>query len=191
MSMFGETAYETGRLHLEPLRGAHAAELFELLSDERLYRFIPQDPPASLAALEERYQRLETRQSAAGDRSWLNWVVRLKSDGRCVGRVEITLLKNGRARLAYEIGSEFWRRGIATEACARVIRALFEEGGVVEIVAEADTRNVASIHLLERLGFQRGEFRPNADFFKGRASDEWAYRLPHPAGDRRVELGGY
>jgi len=187
--MIGATRYETERLHLEPLRGAHAAELFELLSDERLYRYIPHDPPGTLAALTERYERLETRHSASGDESWLNWAVRSKSDGRCMGRVEVTIRPDAGALLAYEIGPEFWRRGIATEACRRVIRALFEEGGVTEVMAEVDTRNLPSIRLLERLGFERGGFRPNADFFKGRASDEWSYGLSRPAGDGALTEG--
>ncbi len=179
----GETRYETERLHLEPLRGAHAAELFEVLSDERLYRYLPHDPPATLEALTARYERLETRRSAKEDEWWLNWVVRSKSDGRCVGRVEVTIRQDASAHLAYEIGPAFWRQGIATEACRPVIRALFEAGGVTGIVAEVDTRNRPSIRLLERLGFKREGFRPNADFFKGRASDEWTYRLARPAVD--------
>lgn len=184
-----ETAFETERLDLEPLRAAHAAELFGPLSDERLYSFIPHDPPATLAALTARYERLETRRSAKEDEWWLNWVVRSKSDGRCMGRIEVTIRQDASAYLAYEIGPAFWRQGIATEACRRVIRALFEAGGVTEIVAEVDTRNRPSIRLLERLGFQRGGFRPNADFFKGRASDEWTYRLPRPVGDRGTGAG--
>lgn len=180
--MIGETTYQTERLLLEPLRGAHAAELFDLLSDERLYRDIPQEPPATLAALTTRYERLETRQSPGGEQHWLNWAVRSKADGRCVGRVEVTVRRDGSAHLAYEIGPAYWRRGIATEACGRVIRALFEEAGATEVRAEVDTRNLPSIRLLERLGFERTGFRANADFFKGRASDEWSYRLPRTAG---------
>jgi [ribosomal protein S5]-alanine N-acetyltransferase len=187
--VIGENRYETERLVLEPLRGDHAGELFELLSDERLYRDIPQDPPATLDALTARYRRLESRQSPGGDEAWLNWAVRSKSEGRCMGRIEVTVRADGSAILAYEIGPEFWRRGIAAEACRRVIRALFEEGGVGEVLAEVDTRNLASIRLLERLGFVRGGFRPNADFFKGRASDEWSYRLSRPPGDRALSEG--
>lgn len=187
--MIGDDGYETERLLLEPLRPDHAAELFELLSDERLYRHIPQDPPATLEALTERYRRLESRRSPDGEQLWLNWAVRVKSDRRCVGRIEVTVRPDASALLAYEIGPASWRQGIATEACRRVIRALFEDGGVTEVRAEVDTRNLPSIRLLERLGFERGAFRANADFFKGRASDEWSYRLPRPPGDPALSEG--
>ena len=46
-----EAVLKTPRLLIEPLLPAHAARLYECLQDERLYQFIPQDPPASLRAL--------------------------------------------------------------------------------------------------------------------------------------------
>lgn len=59
---------ETSRLRLEPLVPAHADETFGPLGDERLYRFIPGDPPADLAALETRYALLSARRSPDGTR---------------------------------------------------------------------------------------------------------------------------
>ena len=177
----GERVFETTRLRLEPLREAHAAELFELLSDARLYEFIPQEPPATRDALASRYKFLESRRSPDGTEAWLNWVARSKSGGGGLGTVQVTIFADRRAQLAYEIGVPYWRQGYATEACDRVIGALFEEG-VVEVRAELDTRNVASIRLLERLGFVRGALRRRADHFKGSDSDEWTYTLARHRG---------
>ena len=78
-----EAVLETERLCLEPLLRSHAAILFPLLQDERIYRYIPQDPPISVAALEERYHRLENRLSPTGDEAWLNWAV--AANGRLAG----------------------------------------------------------------------------------------------------------
>jgi ribosomal-protein-alanine N-acetyltransferase len=177
--ILGEQVLETDRLRLEPLRESHAAELFDLLSDDRLNEFIPQDPPAALAALAARYRFLESRHSPNGEGAWLNWAVRSKEGGTCVGTVQVTIASDRRAQLAYEIGVPFWRQGFATESCGRVIRALFLEG-ILEVRAELDTRNVASIRLLERLGFTRGALRRNVDRFKGADSDEWTYMLRRP-----------
>jgi RimJ/RimL family protein N-acetyltransferase len=173
-----EAVLETERLRLEPLSRAHAAELFPVLADPRLYRFIPRDPPPSLASLEDRFQRLETRASPRGDEDWLNWVVRAKQDEQCIGRVEVTLRHADRsAYLAYELGTASWGQGLATEACRRVLATLWSDYGVSMVVAEVDTRNAASIRLLERLGFARGALRTNADFFKGESSDELTFTL--------------
>jgi len=176
----GERVFETDRLRLEPLREPHAAGMFDLLSDVRMYEFIPQDPPATLDALASRYKFLESRRSPDGAEEWLNWIIRSRANGVCLGTVQVTIASDRRAQLAYEIGVPHWRRGFATEACARVIAALFEEG-IPEVWAELDTRNVASIRLLERLGFSRGALRQKADHFKGADSDEWTYTLGRPA----------
>lgn len=175
-----ELVLETERLWIEPLRVPHAAELFAILADDRLYRFIPQDPPPSLASLEERFRRLETRKSPRGDELWLNWALRSKREGDCVGRVQATVRPDGTAWLAYDLSADRWNLGLATEACRRVVVSLFEEHDVTRILAEVDTRNVASIRLLERLGFVRQSLRRNADFFKGSASDELTYCLERP-----------
>jgi ribosomal-protein-alanine N-acetyltransferase len=102
----------------------------------------------------------------------INWVLRSKCEGAYLGSVQVTLRVDGRAQLAYQLGVPYWGRGFATEACRCVIQALFD-AGVREVWAELDTRNLASMSLLERLGFQRGALRRNADFFKGSPSHEW------------------
>jgi prepilin-type processing-associated H-X9-DG protein len=71
----------------------------------------------------------------------------------------------------------FWRRGYAREACARVLAHLFEDYHGGQVAAEVDTRNAASMRLVEALGFTRVATTPGADFFKGSASDEYRYEL--------------
>lgn len=171
------TELETERLRLEPLTRLHAAELFQPLSDPRVFEFIPHDPPPSFEAFEARYARLEGRQSPAGDERWLNWAIRSKAAGVCLGRVEATLRQDGTAYLAYEVGPAHWGQGYATEACRRVIDALFDDYAAERVIGEVDTRNAASIRLLERLGFERVSLKPGADFFKGAPSDEFTYSL--------------
>jgi ribosomal-protein-alanine N-acetyltransferase len=60
---FETTALQSARLSLAPLRAQHAAILFEGLSDPAAYRYIPQTPPASVEALQSRYEKLESRRS--------------------------------------------------------------------------------------------------------------------------------
>jgi [ribosomal protein S5]-alanine N-acetyltransferase len=167
----------TPRLLLEPQREEHADALFAPLSDARLYTHIPQEPPPSLAALRERLARLSTRRSPEGDELWLNWVV-CEADSRTpLGRVQATVRANAPCYVAYEIFPAHWRRGIATEACRRMIEWLIDALQVEHFTAEVDSLNTASLRLLERLGFYRVALRANADHFKGRSSDEWLLRL--------------
>ncbi len=171
---------ETARLRLEPLVRAHAAALYPLLQDQRIYRFIPQDPPASLEALETRYEKLETRRSPDGREAWLNWAMRLRDEPQFIGRLEATVKPGGTALIAYELSPDFWGKGYATEACTWLLGELTRRQGARVVEVMVDTRNAASIRLLERLAFRRVSFKQNADWFKGESSDEYTYRWTGP-----------
>ena len=56
----GRDVLETSRLRLDPSRKEHANAMFAGLSDDRLYRFIPDVPPASIEALRARYANVSS-----------------------------------------------------------------------------------------------------------------------------------
>jgi len=170
-----ERILETRRLVLEPLIPAHAEAIYEQLLDKRQYEFIPQDPPTSLQALERRYQALSSRLSPSEQEAWLNWVVRLLFEGTYIGTLEATVYANCTATIAYMIFPPFWRQGYALEGCGRLLNHLFKDYGLSVVSAEIDTRNIASIRLVEALGFKRVSKQTNADFFKGVVSHEYRY----------------
>src|SRR6185436_10900328 len=143
-------------------------------SDGALYTYLPGDPPRSLEALQERYQRLEKRRSADGTQLWLNWVGR-QHNGAYVGLVEATVLANAVAQIAYFVFQPFQRQGFAAEAVEAVLTHVKSEAGVREARALLDTRNEASWRLMERLGFRRARVIKDADHFKGAPSDEYEY----------------
>lgn len=55
--------------------------------------------------------------------------------------------------LLYSVPSQHWGFGIATESARGVLRHAFEELGLPHVVATVDKPNVASIRILEKLGF--------------------------------------
>lgn len=166
--------FETDRLSIRPLVVSDADELFESLSDSRLYEFIPQDPP-TLEALQTRYAKLQTRLSPDGTEHWLNWVMR--AGAQPIGTLEATVLPDHSAFIAYMVFTHHQRQGYASEGCRWLIEHLREAYGVTSVKASVDTRNVASIRLLESLGFEKAKLVANADFFKGTSSDEFLFRL--------------
>ena len=172
-----DAVLQSPRLRLEPQQPGHSERLYPLLLDPRLYEHIPLETPASLDALRERLQRLSGRRSPDGQELWLNWVLCDASAGALLGRVQATVRADLPAYMAYEVFPAHWRRGYATEACTRVMQWLVDELQVSGFMAEVDSRNTASLRLLERLGFQRTQFRAAADHFKGRSSDEWTLQL--------------
>src|SRR5262245_41085521 len=110
-----EQSLETPRLVLEPLLPAHAAMVFPFLRDEALYRYIPQEPPATLDEVEARYRRLATRRSPDGSERWLNWAGGLKSTGEYAGLFEATVCPDSTALLAYMVFMPFQNQGYARE----------------------------------------------------------------------------
>jgi len=126
-------------------------EMFQVLSDPAIYEFENQ-PPESAAALSLRYQRLESRVSPDGAERWLNWVIRRRGS-KLIGYVQATLSSNGRAAIAYELSSEFWRQGYGLEATQAMIAELTEAHAVRDLTAVLKRENFRSLGLLERLGF--------------------------------------
>jgi RimJ/RimL family protein N-acetyltransferase len=144
-------------VNLEPQVAAHAAELYAVIRDPALYRYIDTKEPASEAALAERLARLEGRMSPDGSEHWLNWIVR-DASGVLVGYVQATVTPGGSAEIAYVLGRQHWRRGHAFAACSAMLAELAEGYGVTRITATLDPENAASRALLEKLGLaQIGE----------------------------------
>lgn len=74
--------------------------------------------------------------------------------------------RDSRASMGYDLARAYWGQGIMTEAIAAVIEFGFERMGLNRIEADADTRNIASGRVLEKLGFQR-EGLQREQFFDG------------------------
>ncbi|MEQ1753544.1 MAG: GNAT family protein [Micropepsaceae bacterium] len=160
-------------LTLEPITRAHAVELFEPLLEPSLYRYISDEPPSSLEELEARYAGLETRRSPDGTGLWLNWMIR--KDGKPAGIVQATCNEQHQVFTGYEVFDGFRHHGVGCSAVSAMLAHIHEATGIRQGLAYVDTRNVASIRLLERLRFVRQRVLRDADFFKGEVSDEYEY----------------
>jgi RimJ/RimL family protein N-acetyltransferase len=164
---------QTSRLRLEPLLARHAAALFPLFQDPDLYVFLPQDPPTSRDLLEQRYSRLESRRSGDGRELWLNWVGFIAQVPAAF--VEASVLADRTVQIAYFVFRPGQRQGFGKEAVLGVLSHLRRSLGATRAKALVDTRNQASIALLESCKFVRVRMIANADAFKGSTSDEYEY----------------
>ncbi len=170
-------SYSTDRLVVQYLTKEHAAALFSVLQDPKIYDYIPTIPPATLEILTQRYTSLESGISPDGQEQWLNWAVKIKDTSEYVGRLEATVYNNHTADIAYELSSNYWGMGYAVEACTKMIEILKQNHGVTQLHASIDTLNAKSIQLVEKLGFRQVEKIENADYFHGRQSDEYVFHL--------------
>jgi [ribosomal protein S5]-alanine N-acetyltransferase len=141
-----------GSLVLEPLRVAHAAEMYAVLCDPLTHRYIDHPPPATLEQLRAIYTQLETRKSPDGRQLWLNWVVRHPGQP-AMGYVQATVTAPGRAWVAYLLASAHWGRGHAHGAMLAMLDYLDQTCGVTHYLATVEVDNQRSARLLKRLGF--------------------------------------
>lgn len=140
-------------LTFEPLGPHHAAELHAALLDERLYHFIPEKPPRSLAALEAEYTEFAGGAPAGSGEIWLNWAMRDQASRSCIGTLQATRFASGELWLGYKVVPGWWNKGAATMGVDWLLRKLGTVFPGQTVLAAVDTRNAASIRVLEKCGF--------------------------------------
>ena len=143
----------TPTLTLEPLLASHAEEMFELLSDPAIYRYLDYTAPVSAESLRSVYQRWEARRSPDASEAWLNWVIHPR-DEALVGYVQATVTPCRVAYVAYILASKYWGRGYARLAVETMLEHLAAAYDVERYLATVEAENERSIGLLQRLGFQ-------------------------------------
>ena len=143
------------RLLLQPLAVAHAEAMFAVLADPALHVHLDYGPPESATRLVEVYRQLEDRRSPDGQEAWLNWVLFQPPAPGPLGYVQASVLADGRAWVAYVLGTAHQRQGHATEALGLMLQHLFGPLGVHQAMATVEQANAASIALLRRHGFSQ------------------------------------
>jgi RimJ/RimL family protein N-acetyltransferase len=143
----------TERLHLAPLTPDDADDLFPVLKDPALGRYTGELPPADVEALRIAFARWGTRRSPDRAELWLNWAVRLRTDGRAIGLMQATV-SDRQAAVAWTIGTAFQRQGLATEA-GRAIRSWLRDTlGVPSVVAWIHPEHIGSQAVASRIGLR-------------------------------------
>ena len=140
----------TPRLALLPLRTEHAEQMTAVLSDPDLHAFIG-GSPLTLPALRSRYERMIAG-SPDDAESWCNWVIQLRDPGCLTGTVQATInVGDEIAEVAWVVGTQWQRRGIATEA-AQALVAWLGQQSVQTVIAHIHPRHLASASVAAAAG---------------------------------------
>lgn len=160
---------DTGRLRIRQLAADDVPGLYAIFSDPKVMRYWSSDPLPDLAAARALYEDIDALRVAD---SLYQWGVVGSDDGALIGTVTLSRLdrQHRRAEIGFAIRSDRWGRGYASEAAARLVRHAFEELALHRLEADADPRNVASLVVLEKLGFRREGYAPHRWYVGG----EWA-----------------
>lgn len=160
----------TARLTLRAYEPGDLAFLHSMFGREEVCRYLPWTPMDVGEARAKLDQRLrQTHIEADGDPLVL--AAAETATGRQVGEFML-LLRNVESRqgeVGWSLHPDAQGFGFATEGAREMLRLGFEEAGLHRIVAGCDTRNTASLRVMERLGMRReAEFVEN-EYVKG----EW------------------
>jgi len=179
---------------LRPITPADLPHLVALDDDPQVMRYLNGGRPADRLHIEQVVLPAFLAASRAGPHLGV-WVVEGALRGRdarqFLGWVSLRRMDPAQpatATLGFRFKRASWGRGVATAAARSVLTRAFDAGEVERVVATTYQDNVASQHVLEKLGFALvGRFRPTLDEVSSGATyagadevwdgDELAYEL--------------
>lgn len=103
--------------------------------------------------------------------TWFQFAIIKKDDNELIGDIGIHFVVSDgfQVELGCTLNQKYHGKGYAFEALTATINYLFDELGKRRIIASIDSRNQASIRLIERLGFRKkGLIKENSEL-----NSEW------------------
>lgn len=162
----------TQRLTLRPHRFSDIEAVLERTSDPAFARFVPLPQP---------YTRDHAEQFIATAilRPWdFHPTFAVEYEGAAIGDVNLRVDQATRtASIGYGIDSRYWNSGFTTEAAGAVIDWAFRELGLVRIEATADSENLGSWRVMEKLGMQREGLLRRHRVLRGEHRDTVIYAI--------------
>jgi len=167
---------ETQRLKLIELNENHAAQLFEVFSDEEAMKYWDDLPQKNVEETKELIAFLRKR---IKEGTGICWGMMLKEAPQdVIGLVTYNAYKKDRnGYIGYIIARKHWGKGLMTEALKISVEYGFTDLGVHRIEAHVEPGNIASEKVLEKIGFQREGLLRQRVYQKGSYQDTIYYGL--------------
>jgi len=174
---------ETPRLKLTQLSTDDSAALFTIFSEEDVIKFydieVHESPEQSLKLIEFFNARFF-------DEIGIRWAIRLKDTNKLIGTCGFNSWnqKMMNAGIGYELSSQYWGLGYATEALNKIIASAFLNelpfGQLYRIQGDTMVGNKASESVLIKLGFKEEGVRRSSGYWKHEFHDLKCFGLIKP-----------
>lgn len=170
---------ESERLRLRAIFPEDAEALYQLFSDPKVVQYYDFEPYEDMEQIQNLIRNFthwfQTDQS-------YRWGIVRKDNRQLIGTCcfDSFLSRNHSLNFGYDIRSQDWGQGFATEAAMVVIRFAFDQGivgPVNRIEAKTIPANKASERVLEKLSFVREGTMRQYGFWKGEYHDMNLYSL--------------
>ncbi len=163
-------------LYLKKVTQQHTEILYPYLSDSRLYEYL-EDPIPTFAETSDKFKFASLEKSPDNNTMiWLKWVA-TNFRQQYVGVVEIGLFEDGYAEIGFMTFVDFQNQGYASTYCSLAITKAKQRFSSFTLHASVSEQNLACRKVIDKLGFELYQVNKNAEFIKGKQSDELIYRL--------------
>lgn len=165
------TEVRTARLILRHARLEDVEPLHAVFSDPVAMRWWSSLPHETLDQTRAWVEGMMAGNAAGAPDFVVEW------NGRAIGKAGFWKLPD----VGYILHPDAWGQGLAAEAVGAVIDHVFAERLTEIVTADVDPQNMASIRLLERLGFTRTGFSERTWNIGGEWKDSLYYALDRAA----------
>src|SRR6266436_1406155 len=142
---------ETSRLILRPFESDDVDAAFTWFGNPIVMRFTPTGPDTSIEQTKARVAKYQEHQAAHG---FSKWIILERRLGRPIGDSGLLMLQEyGWIDFGFRLAQPYWGKGLATEVASVWVRAAFDDFHIDRLTAIVHPENLASIRILEKLGF--------------------------------------
>jgi RimJ/RimL family protein N-acetyltransferase len=168
----------TERLLIKPISRGNEEAMFKYRSDPETNKYLSLIPK-SVDDVAEFINKASLDINVPG--TWFQLAIIEQATNQLIGDVGIHFLnsdsENKEVEIGYAFDKEFRGKGFATEALTEIIDYLFSSLKKHRIIASIDPTNLASIRLVERLGFRKEAHFIEGLYFQGRWVDNLIYAV--------------
>lgn len=150
---------ETERLLLRRYRESDVDAIYEIITDERLSKYIKFPKKTK----EEELECIKQWIKEADDSNYEKWVIERKSDGVVVGNIDVNTVvkKHNYCNVGYTIRYDYWGNGYAAEALNAVSDYLLNDRCYYLVECSCNELNKQSSKVMLKAGFKKDGYVAN------------------------------
>ncbi|MDD2621028.1 MAG: GNAT family protein [Syntrophomonadaceae bacterium] len=166
---------ETARFTLRKIEAGDIEILHSYWSDETVTKYMN----LTFRTLDESRQMVALLNSLSELSEGRRWAIVDKDSGVVLGSCGYHNMKaeHRRAEIGYELGQNYWNKGIMQEVMHAVLQHCFESLRFNRIEAFVMVGNDRSVHTLEKLGFKTEGVLREYEYTKGKFQDQFIMSL--------------
>jgi len=167
---------ESKRLVLREIELSDKLDLYTYASDIRVAQCMTWDVHQTLADTDQYLDFIFVQRQRNGVRPWgIEW----KETGTLIGTIDFIWwdTKHQVAEVGYALSSDYWGKGIMTEALSAVINFGFREMNLVRIQAKCVVENIGSARVMEKSGMTYEGVQRKGILLKGKHRDLKMYGI--------------